>query len=85
MFIRDIVTTAEQKNLSKKHPEIEPLMQEYRDGILLFDVSNNEVWSKPADQQAAAEKEWIKRLDEKYPVVINWTLINKLKNKKYLK
>ena len=36
----------EDKSLESKHPEFKNLMQEYRDGILLFEVSNNEVWAK---------------------------------------
>ena len=43
-------------------------MKEYRDGILLFDISNKEVWNKPMDQQAKAEAEWIEQLNRKYPV-----------------
>ena len=55
LFIRDIVTTAERKNLTAKHPEFELLMQEYRDGILLFDISNKEVWNKPMDRAVESE------------------------------
>ena len=36
----------EDKNLENKFPEFKNLMQEYRDGILLFEVSNQEVWNK---------------------------------------
>ncbi|WP_455627651.1 peptidylprolyl isomerase [Parabacteroides chinchillae] len=79
LFVRDIVTTAERGNLSLKHPEFDHLMQEYRDGILLFDVSNREIWTKPVNEQKMLEKQWIKSLNEKYPVVINWKLINKVK------
>ena len=64
LFIRDIVTTAERKNLTAKHPEFELLMEEYRDGILLFDISNKEIWNKPMDQQTQAEAEWIERLNQ---------------------
>lgn len=78
LFLRDIMTTAERKNLTVKHPEFNLLMQEYRDGILLFDVSNKEVWSKPMDEQAKAEAEWIERLNRKYPVTVNWKLVKKI-------
>ena len=81
LFIRDIVTTSERKNLEVKHPEYQHLMQEYRDGILLFDISNKRVWSKPADEQKKLEEEWISELNEKYPVVVNWKLLNKLGKK----
>jgi len=79
LFIRDIVTSAERKNLTVKHPEFNHLMQEYRDGILLFDISNKEVWSKPVAERDRLETEWIKRLNNKYPVSINWQLLKKLK------
>lgn len=79
LFVRDIVTTAERENLTTKHPEFNHLMQEYRDGILLFNISNQEVWSKPAADQPRLETEWVKRLNEKYPVVINWKLLKKIK------
>ena len=36
----------EDKSLENKHPDFKNLMNEYRDGILLFEVSNNEVWEK---------------------------------------
>ena len=78
LFIRDIVTTAERQNLTTKHPEFDLLMKEYRDGILLFDISNKEIWNKPMDQQAKAEAEWIEQLNQKYPVTINWKLVKKV-------
>ena len=79
LFIRDIVTTAERKNLETKHPEIPHLMQEYRDGILLFEVSNREIWSKPSAQQKVLEAKWIADLNKKYPVTVNCKLLKKLK------
>ncbi len=36
----------EQSLLDKKYPEFKFLMQEYHDGILLFEVNNKEVWDK---------------------------------------
>jgi peptidyl-prolyl cis-trans isomerase SurA len=36
----------EQSQLDKKYPEFKFLMQEYHDGILLFEVNNKEVWDK---------------------------------------
>jgi peptidyl-prolyl cis-trans isomerase SurA len=36
----------EDSQLEKKYPEFAALMEEYRDGILLFDLMDKEVWSK---------------------------------------
>lgn len=36
----------EQTQLNRKYPEFRNLMQEYHDGILLFEVMNKEVWEK---------------------------------------
>lgn len=79
LFVRDIVTTTERKNLETKHPEFLHLMQEYRDGILLFNISNQKIWSKPAAEQSRLEEEWLKQLNKEYPVTINWKLLKKLK------
>lgn len=78
LFIRDIVTMAERKNLTVKHPEFHLLMDEYRDGMLLFEISNREVWSKPVEEQAKAEADWIVRLDKQYPVRVNWDTVKKI-------
>ena len=82
LFIRDVVTTAERKNLLTKHPEIPHLMQEYRDGILLFEISNRVIWNKPAAEQKALEEKWIADLNKKFPVTVNWKLLKKLRDKK---
>ena len=36
----------EDQNLEAKHPQFKALIQEYRDGILLFDLMDKKVWSK---------------------------------------
>lgn len=79
LFIRDIVTTSERNNLEIKHPEFNHLMQEYRDGILLFEISNRKVWSQPAAEQKSLEEKWIKELNAKYPVTVDWKLLKKIK------
>ena len=43
------LTEAEDATLEKRYPEFKNLMQEYRDGILMFEVSNQEVWEKASN------------------------------------
>ncbi|HCC51294.1 MAG TPA: hypothetical protein DEQ30_03920 [Porphyromonadaceae bacterium] len=58
------------------------LVKEYYDGILLFEISNKRVWSRPVEEQEQLEAEWVKELKEKYPVEVNRKVLKSLK--KYL-
>lgn len=51
-FIKDKVIAYEDARLEKKYPEFGHLMQEYRDGILLFEISSKEVWDKASADEA---------------------------------
>ena len=79
LFLRDVVTSFEEKNLETKYPEYTHLQQEYRDGILLFEVSNARVWQHPIEDQPQLEKSWIEEIQKKYPVTINTKLLKKIK------
>lgn len=57
----------ENSQLENKYEDFRLLMQEYHDGILLFEVSNNEVWEK-ASKDTAGLATYFKRNSEKY----NW-------------
>ncbi|MDR1456306.1 MAG: peptidylprolyl isomerase [Tannerella sp.] len=79
LFIRDIVTELEKRTLDERHPEFNQLVKEYHDGILLFEISNQRVWNKPLEEQAQLEAAWIRELNEKFPVEINWKVLKNLK------
>ena len=78
-FVREILTEIERLSLERDYPEYNMTLKEYYDGILLFEVSNKRVWSRPPEEQEELEAEWVKELNEKYPVTINWKVIKKIK------
>lgn len=45
-YVSNEIIEFEKTQLERKHPEFKALLKEYRDGILLFDVTDQMVWSK---------------------------------------
>lgn len=45
-FLKKEIFAYEDAHLEEKYPEFNALVQEYHDGILLFDLMENEVWNK---------------------------------------
>ncbi len=71
-FVEEQVLQYEEDQLPGKYPEFKHLVQEYHDGILLFDLTDQVVWSKAVSDTVGLEafyKEnknnynWEKRLD----------------------
>jgi len=71
-FVDESLLNYEESRLAQKHPEYKALLKEYRDGILLFDLTDDKVWSKAVKDTAGlkvfhqnnGEKfMWGKRLD----------------------
>lgn len=64
-FIDYSIFQYEKRNLEKKYPDFGLLMQEYRDGILMFNISQDEVWGKAA-QDTAGLRKYFEANKEKY-------------------
>lgn len=45
-FVNENCIAYEESKLDEKYPEFHSLMQEYKDGILLFELTDRKVWSK---------------------------------------
>ncbi|WP_161890060.1 peptidylprolyl isomerase [Pontibacter russatus] len=55
----------EKANLEKKHPDFRMLVQEYHDGILLFQMMDDNVWAK-AIEDSVGLKNYFEQNREKY-------------------
>lgn len=48
-FVNEKLVAYEEAHLEEKYPEYKMLLKEYRDGILLFELMDNKVWSKAVE------------------------------------
>jgi len=72
IFVESELLKVEEKNLEKKHPEFAKLMKEYHDGMLLFEITNQQVWEKAIKDTLGLQKfyadnhqkyQWAERVD----------------------
>jgi peptidyl-prolyl cis-trans isomerase SurA len=59
-YVEESLLAYEESKLPEKHPEYKALLKEYRDGILLFDLTDQKVWSK-AVKDTSGLKEYHKK------------------------
>lgn len=55
----------EEKQLDRKYPEFKALMQEYHDGILLYEIMTDKVWNK-AIKDTAGLRTYFEKNSDKY-------------------
>lgn len=76
-YFRKLVE-AEEEWLYANDPDFRNLLDEYRDGTLMFEISSRRVWNHPRDEQARLEKRWQRDLKRKYPVRFRIKNLSKL-------
>ncbi len=88
-FVDESLLKWENSQLESKYPEFKALMTEYRDGILLFDLTDQKVWSKAVKdtvglkdfyQKNKNNYMWENRLDASIYTVKDAKIVQKVKN-----
>ena len=63
-FTDEAITKYEDRHLEKKYIDFRLLMQEYRDGILLFDLTDKKVWTKAVKDTVGLQKYYEQNKDK---------------------
>jgi len=66
-YVNSVVNNFEEHKLVQENPEFKSLMEEYRDGIMLFELMDRNVWSKAAKDSAG-----LKAYYEKHSTKYTW-------------
>jgi len=59
------ITNLEESKLEEKYPDFRYLMQEYHDGILLFNISEEKIWNRAVEDSVGLE-EYYSKNSKKY-------------------
>ncbi|MDC0204294.1 peptidylprolyl isomerase [Flavobacteriales bacterium] len=63
-FVNERVLVFEESQLQDKYPEYKALLNEYREGILLFDLTNKKVWTKAVEDTIGLQGYFKENLDK---------------------
>ena len=93
-FVNERLVTYEDSKLEEKYPKYKALLKEYREGILLFDLTNEKVWKKAVEDTLAlhdffisnqSSYSWPKRVDATIYSCIDLATARKVKRYIYKK
>ncbi len=62
-FVEEKILAAEESVLEKKYPEYKYLLKEYHDGMLLFEITDDVVWSKAVNDSLGLKKYYKENLN----------------------
>jgi len=91
-FLNLSLLSYEESQLESKYPEFKNLLKEYKEGILLFDITNNNVWKKAVEDSAGlsnyfnenlSDYKWNERLDVSIFTCLNYNVSYKVRNQLY--
>ena len=63
-FLDKSLFAFEETQLEKKYPEFKALLNEYKEGILLFDLTNKNVWKKAVDDSIGLADYFSRNIDK---------------------
>ncbi len=93
-FVNEQLLVYEDNNLEEKYPNYKALLKEYREGILLFDLTNKKVWAKAVEDTIGFQNffksnedsyRWPKRVNATIYTCIDLSTAKKVKRYIYKK
>jgi len=93
-FVNEQLLAYEESKLEERYPEYKALLKEYREGILLFDLTNKKVWTKAVEDTIGlqayyeahkADYSWENRVDATVYSCIDLVTAKKVKREIYKK
>lgn len=63
-FSDEKIEVAEEEKITKENPDFHHLMTEYREGILLFEIMEKEIWNRASEDSIGQKKFYNENLDK---------------------